>query len=223
MAIVATRATPRWALARASHSSIAWYAKVQKSAMARGGTGGFHHPLGEKDAGEIFVRIRAACGADAANPAEPSGYGGKIDALGVDADAESPARLEPPWPSPKNISQLEYCVHLLPRLAPVLLAELGEEREPPASTTDHNQSGEHSQPLFTPLRQAFENAVGSLRNSPSQRTSPGAGRRSRYPAETRRGAPPRAQVKVCQPTRRFQQAQRATSRWPLRRSIVRPT
>jgi hypothetical protein len=57
--------------------------------------GEFHHTLGEKDAGEILARIRIACGADAADPAEPSQYGGTVDALGVDAHAESSARLEP--------------------------------------------------------------------------------------------------------------------------------
>src|SRR5216684_1131696 len=56
---------------------------------------GFHHALGEEDAGEVLAWIRTACGADAADPAEPPRYRGKIDALGVDAHAESPARLKP--------------------------------------------------------------------------------------------------------------------------------
>jgi hypothetical protein len=63
-------------------------------------------------------------------------------------------------------ARLEYCAHLLLRLAPVLLADSAKEREPRASTTDHYQSREHSQPLLTPLRQACENGAGSLRNSP---------------------------------------------------------
>src|SRR5215471_16934400 len=57
--------------------------------------GGFHHTLGEEDPDKILARIRRACGADAADPAEPSRHGGKIDALGVDAHAESPTCLEP--------------------------------------------------------------------------------------------------------------------------------
>jgi len=83
-----------WALARAFYSSIAWYARVQKSVITRGGTGDSIIRWVRRDAGEIFAQIRTARGANATDPSEPSGYGAKIDALRVDAHAESPARLE---------------------------------------------------------------------------------------------------------------------------------
>src|SRR5215831_17852285 len=57
--------------------------------------GGFQQALSEKYADEILARIRRACGADATDPAKPSWHGGKINALGVHAYAESPASLEP--------------------------------------------------------------------------------------------------------------------------------
>src|SRR5690242_8570378 len=57
--------------------------------------GGFQHALGEEDAGEILLRIPRACSAEATDPAQPSRRRGKINALGVDTHAESPAYLEP--------------------------------------------------------------------------------------------------------------------------------
>src|SRR5258708_5925955 len=81
-----------WALARAFYSSIAWYARVQKSVITRGGTG---------DSIIRWVRrmpARFSRGSEQPAvpmpPTHPNRYRAKIDALRVDAHAESPARLE---------------------------------------------------------------------------------------------------------------------------------
>ena len=69
--------------------------------------GGFHHPLGEEDTGQVLAWIRTACGADTADPAEPPRYGRKIDAPGIYTPTPNPQpALNPPWLSPKNISEL---------------------------------------------------------------------------------------------------------------------
>lgn len=69
--------------------------------------GGFHHAFGEEDTGQVLAWIRTACGADTADPAEPPRYGRKIDAPGIYTPTPNPQpALNPPWPSPKNISEL---------------------------------------------------------------------------------------------------------------------
>ena len=47
------------------YSWISWHTRVKKSVITCGGK----HALGEQDAREILLRIRMACGAEAADPA----------------------------------------------------------------------------------------------------------------------------------------------------------
>src|SRR5215470_17084194 len=53
----------------------------------------FHHPLGEQDAGQIFLRVRVPGGAKTAFPAVAAGHIAQLVAPGEDGDTKTPAAV----------------------------------------------------------------------------------------------------------------------------------